>query len=82
MLSSVKSGFQIQRYIHTSIVLHSRKPRLLDLKIFPSQKANKMNSQDYDYFLVLDFEATCDDKRRLEPQVMKASFVLVYCKQI
>jgi len=26
--------------------------------------------QDFDFFLVLDFEATCDDSIRIHPQVM------------
>ena len=25
--------------------------------------------QEYDYFLVLDFEATCDNKTKVKPQV-------------
>lgn len=25
--------------------------------------------QSFDYFLVLDFEATCDDKKKMNPQV-------------
>ncbi len=29
-----------------------------------------MSMQDFDYFLVLDFEATCDDSIRIHPQVM------------
>jgi hypothetical protein len=31
--------------------------------------ANKTAMQNFDYFLVLDFEATCDKETKLEPQV-------------
>jgi hypothetical protein len=30
---------------------------------------SNIEKQKYDYFLVLDFEATCDDKQKLVPQV-------------
>ena len=40
-----------------------------------SDKKTRQNKQMYDYFLVLDFEATCDDKVRLRPQV---SFALIF----
>ena len=32
-------------------------------------QASNFNKQAYDYFLVLDFEATCDDTQKLIPQV-------------
>ena len=32
-------------------------------------KMSQIPKQNYDYFLILDFEATCDDKVSLEPQV-------------
>ena len=28
---------------------------------------NSIKSQKYDYFLVLDFEATCDEKTKIHP---------------
>lgn len=28
-----------------------------------------IKKQNFDYFLVLDFEATCDDSRKIHPQV-------------
>ena len=34
----------------------------------------KFMKQKYDYFLVLDFEATCDDKKKLVPQVSSCLF--------
>lgn len=34
--------------------------------------------QSFDYFLVLDFEATCDDKNRIQPQVESFPFYLPY----
>ncbi|XP_033738007.1 ERI1 exoribonuclease 3-like isoform X1 [Pecten maximus] len=44
------------------------------LKIFKSSKAsmadigNNLKPQHFQYFLVLDFEATCDDRKKLHPQ--------------
>ena len=29
----------------------------------------QIKEQNFDYFLVLDFEATCDDKTKIQPQV-------------
>lgn len=34
-----------------------------------SSSSNLIKPQIYDFILVLDFEATCDDKRKLIPQV-------------
>lgn len=36
--------------------------------------ANKTAMQNFDYFLVLDFEATCDRETKLEPQVFFVSW--------
>lgn len=33
-----------------------------------TQSTASATKQRYDYFLVLDFEATCDDKRQIRPQ--------------
>ena len=38
-----------------------------------SKMAKSSVEQTFDYFLVLDFEATCDDKTRLKPQVCKSN---------
>ena len=37
--------------------------------------------QGYDYFLVLDFEATCDNKTKVKPQVSQTEFQ-VYCQAV
>jgi hypothetical protein len=43
-------------------------------------QASKLMKQKYDYFLVLDFEATCDDKKKLVPQVSSSLFyILFFC---
>lgn len=38
---------------------------------------SKSTDQHYDYFLVLDFEATCDNISNLEPQVRRYSYFLI-----
>jgi hypothetical protein len=35
-----------------------------------SQSPVKVQEQKFDYFLVLDFEATCDNSCRINPQVI------------
>ena len=37
--------------------------------------------QTFDYFLVLDFEATCDDKTRLKPQVCKSNLYHLFVEK-
>lgn len=32
-----------------------------------SSMTSTIKSQNYDYFLVLDFEATCDEQRKIHP---------------
>lgn len=32
-----------------------------------SSSINSIKPQNYDYFLVLDFEATCDEERKIHP---------------
>ena len=34
-----------------------------------ASRSNVVATQNFDYFLVLDFEATCDNQRQLIPQV-------------
>ncbi len=34
-----------------------------------NQSVKQPPKQDYNYFLVLDFEATCDENRKISPQV-------------
>ncbi len=41
-------------------------------------QASNLMKQKYDYFLVLDFEATCDDKKKLVPQVSSSLFYSVF----
>ena len=36
-----------------------------------AKSSTGISEQNFDYFLVLDFEATCDDITRLRPQVCK-----------
>jgi len=42
------------------------------LREFPymATHSNVTANQNFDYFLVLDFEATCDNQRQLIPQVI------------
>jgi len=47
--------------------------------------ANKTSVQTFDYFLVLDFEATCDKDSRISPQVHFYEYrvyLLFYCNVI
>ena len=49
-----------------------RTPGFLELnkKVKKMATAQTISSkQDYDYFLVLDFEATCDSPKQTKPQV-------------
>lgn len=47
----------------------------LKLRQQQQQKSDKMLiTQKYDYFLVLDFEATCDDNKSFQPMV-KGNFI-------
>ena len=65
------------RRFHTCPSLQKKK-RLPLLKT--NMSSSGINKQDYDYFMVLDFEATCDNVKNLEPQVVsyeKESFK--YC---
>ena len=39
--------------------------------------AGNFSGQYYDYFLVLDFEATCDDQQKLVPQVSIYLFIII-----
>ena len=36
---------------------------------FPIRQLKSISKQNYDYFLVLDFEATCDAEKTPQPQV-------------
>ena len=36
----------------------------------PLKLSSLLKQQKFDYFLVLDFEATCDNKRKIVPQVV------------
>jgi hypothetical protein len=36
-------------------------------KRMASSMNNSLKPQNYDYFLVLDFEATCDEERKIHP---------------
>lgn len=42
------------------------------------KKVNTNNSHEYDYILVLDFEATCEENVRLNPQEIIEFPVVVY----
>jgi len=37
---------------------------------YMATRSNVIAAQNFDYFLVLDFEATCDNQRQLIPQVI------------
>lgn len=39
-----------------------------------SQLTDSQAEQNYDFFLVLDFEATCDKNRKIHPQVSLTFF--------
>jgi len=39
---------------------------------------SSINPQRFDYFLVLDFEATCEENKKLTPQVSLA-YIRYYC---
>lgn len=58
----------------TEIFLNTFSPKKMTLA-----PQNTIRKQKYDYLLVLDFEATCDDKTKLKPQVssfkMKSSIL-------
>lgn len=36
----------------------------------------KQKPQNYDYFLVLDFEATCDNNQKIIPQVRSVTMLV------
>lgn len=44
-------------------------PSETDQFSFPIRAQKGIQKQNYDFFLVLDFEATCEDGKTLEPQV-------------
>ena len=39
---------------------------------YMAKHSNVGATQNFDYFLVLDFEATCDNQRQLYPQVISS----------
>ncbi len=43
--------------------------------------AKEFKKQEFDYFLVLDFEATCDNNKKLIPQVPQHVTECFRCKQ-
>lgn len=48
---------------------YTRLPKVRFLTQLSKMASNMSVKQSFDYFLVLDFEATCDDKKRMLPQV-------------
>jgi len=44
---------------------------------YMATRSNVVAAQNFDYFLVLDFEATCDNRRQLIPQVIPLGCILV-----
>ncbi|CAL4066074.1 unnamed protein product [Meganyctiphanes norvegica] len=67
----ITSTHNFQHYKHFSsqikIPLHHFNSRLRK-RSSGRNMANKMPDQSFDYFLVLDFEATCDNDRQPDPQ--------------
>lgn len=69
--SSVHIFKQISRHYNSSKVLLAS-PKSAKKKLPRYLPPNPINHQQkYDYFFILDFEATCDDTEKPEPQVSK-----------
>ena len=64
--SQIKRPTRVSKMSSPTKSKSSISPLFLNEETKPS---NIINKQQYDSFLVLDFEATCDDQIRLNPQV-------------
>lgn len=54
--------------------------------VVPDSSESKVKSQYYDFFLVLDFEATCEEDQKIVPQVLRQQhfifklYLFYHCK--
>ncbi|KAG0724054.1 ERI1 exoribonuclease 3 [Chionoecetes opilio] len=64
-ITSCRVGWANARAKHT---LHHFSSRIRQQQQHLKRSAKMKRPQQFDYFLVLDFEATCDDKKKMNPQ--------------
>lgn len=65
-----KTKFVDKRLDEVPNTAYQRGIQIMTSAIFvPDAEKSKLKPQFYDYFLVLDFEATCEDGKQIKPQV-------------
>jgi len=68
---------RVQRLVCASVIRRSSNTsawtvnRRLKESPYMATHGNVIAAQNFDYFLVLDFEATCDNQQQLIPQVVQ-----------
>ena len=75
-----KSHLQVHTNAFHNLIAISRARKHFTRNItleMASNKSLEVKPQKFDYFLVLDFEATCEKDTRIKPQVYLAQFLLL-----